>query len=264
MAIQNYPIKDLPAYNVYGLKISNDATTPDEIITIGAGVCRDSNNIMDLRVGTANPNLEGSTVSAPLSVNITLNGAGGLDTGSVGASKVYAVYLIGDSRYYNDVAGLLSLASNSSPTMPFGYDSYRLIGYAVTDSSSDFLLMDIAGDGNDRWFVYDAPQATAVTAGNATTYTGVALTALVPPVEDTPVNIFSAFTPGAAGRGLFMQAFNAAGDQIVNLGQVTAVVLNNNDVILAQLNSAAPSIKYKVSNSGDAVNLKVAGFRYFI
>ena len=264
MAIQNDPIITLPVLNVNGLKISNDGTTPDEIITIGAGTARDSNNKIDLLVRTCNEDLQGGTVSSPLSVNNTVNGAGGLDTGSVAASSVYSFYVIGDSRYYQPTAGILSLASNSSPTLPFGYDSFRKVGYAVTDSSSDFLLMDIAGTGDDRWFVYDAPQATAVTAGASTTYTAVGLLAFVPPVEDTPVNLSISYNPNSASNDFSVHKFGVAGDQIVIRGQVSSVIVKANVAVLAGMNVTNPSVAYKVGNASDAVAINVASFRYFI
>jgi hypothetical protein len=203
-------------------------------------------------------------MDAPLSVSIAVNGVNGLDTGTVAASKVYAVWLISDSRNYKVTAGLLSLASNANPLMPFDYDSKRLIGYVVTDSSSDILLGYHFGKGNDRKWVFDAPQATTVTAGAATTFTAVDLVTLVPPVENVGVMVETVLTPSAAGRGVFLQGFNGTGSQITNLGQVTSVVLQNNDLVLAQLDTASPEIKYKVSNGSDAVAINVAGFEFSV
>lgn len=259
MSFQNDPVYELPFLYVNGFDIVWASNTT---LTITAGQCRDSINSIDIVIGSEP--FSGPLTPAPVTLNAAINGINGLDTGTFAANKVYSVYAIGDSTYNNIPGTIVSLASNTVPALPFGYDSYRLIGYAVTDSSVHFLKGYIAGNGNFRSFTFDAPQSTAITAGNATSYTGVALTTLVPPVDNTPVQIFSALTPGAAGRAVFLQGFNSTGDAIVNLGQVTAVVLNNVNTVLAQLNSGAPSIKYKVSNAGDAVNLKVSGFNYFI
>lgn len=259
MATQNNPIYQLPFLYKNGLNVSVASNTT---LSIASGQCRDSNDIMDIAIGSAP--LNGSTTTAPVTLNAAVNGANGLDTGTFAASKVYAVYAIGDSRYYQAPATLLSLASNSSPTMPFGYDSYRKIGYGVTDASVHFLPAYVAGNNNVCQFFYDAPQATAITAGNATSYTAVDLLTLVPPVDQTPVSIFTALTPGAAGQGVFLQGFDSTGDAVVNLGQVTSVVLNSYNTVLAQLDSASPKIKYKVSNAGDAVAINVAGFTFYI
>jgi|SRR5688572_7156551 len=265
--VQNDPIYSLPFIYVTGLNVSNNATTPNTKIDIAAGQCRDFNDVMDITLGSSNENLQGNTVTAPLTINASTNGAGGLDTGTFAASKVYAVYMIGDSRYYNPTSAVISL-SLTGPTMPFGYDSHRLIGFAVTDSSVHFLKMWVSsglqGRSNFRQFFFDAPQATSITAGNATSYTAIDLTALVPAIDNLAVNVFSALTPGAAGRGIFLQGANSTGDAVVELGQVTSVVLNSYNWVLSQLVSSVPKINYKVSNSGDAVAIKIAGFNFSV
>lgn len=257
--VQNDPVYQLPFLYVNGLSVSVASNTT---LSISAGQCRDSNDIMDIVIGSAP--LNGGTTTAPVTLNAAVIGVNGIDAGTFAASKVYAVYAIGDSRYYQAPATLLSLASNSTPTMPFGYDSYRLVGYAVTDASVHFLPAYVAGNNNYRVFAYDAPQATAVTAGNATSYTAVALTAVVPPVENLPVSIAFAFTPGAASRTLKMTPGNATGDAVTITGQVTSVVVSGNAQVLSKVTTAVPEIDYKVANAGDAVAINVAGFNFFI
>lgn len=259
MAIQNEPVYNLPFLYVNGLTASVASTTT---LSVASGQCRDSSDSIDIVIG-GTP-FSGPSTTAPVTLNAATNGANGLDTGSLAASSVYAIYAIGDSRYYEAPAVLLSLASNSAPLMPFGYDSNRLIGYAFTDGSSHFLAGYVSGNNNTRLFTYDAPRATAITAGNATSYTAIDLSALVPPVDNTPVTIFSALTPASAGNGVFLQGFDSTGDAVVNRGQVTAVVLNSYNTVLAQLDTAAPKIKYKVSNGSDAVAINVCGFQFFI
>jgi hypothetical protein len=261
--VQNDPIYLLPFLYINGLSVTLDGTTPNTKLNISSGQCRDSNDIMDIALGSSNPNIQGNTVSAPLILDATTNGANGLDTGSFAASKLYAVYVIGDSRYYQPVASLLSL-SLTSPLMPFGYDSYRLIGYAVTDGSTHFLPAYIAGNNNYRQFLFDAPQATAITAGNATSYTVIDLSALVPNVDNTPVWIASILTPGAAGRQLFLQPAGATGNAVLITGQVTSVAVTSNSKLLAKRSSSLPKISYKVTNSGDAAAINVAGFDFYI
>lgn len=258
--IQNDPIYTLPFLYKSGLVISNDATTPNTILNVGAGQCRDSNDVIDIVVGSAN--LEGSTISAPLVLNTGVNGLNGLDTGALVASTMYAVYIIADSRYYKPTGVILTLASNSVPLLPLGYDSIRLIGYWATDASVHFFKGYYSTSGSTLYFTYDAPQATSVTAGNATSYTGVALTTLVPPVNNSMVVIQSNYTANAAADVLNLQGFNSTGDAITIIAQVAGGTahLESYSNVLAQLNSAAPSIKYKVSSGSDAVALNVAAF----
>lgn len=259
MTVSNYPVKNLVSVPVYGLEVSKASATT---LNIAAGRCRDSSNKMDISVGSGYETLQGSTVSAPLTVDSGVVGANGLDAGALAADKIYAVYVIGDSRGYNLPAGLMSLASNSSPTMPSGYDALRLVGYAVTTTGPAFLDMYQIGKGHSRELVFDAPQATAITAGASTSYAAVDLSAFVPPVENIPVSIVSDFTANAAADILNLQGFNSTGDAVTVVAQVAGGTAHlwSNDMVLSQLDTATPKVNYKVS--AGAVALKVAGFRY--
>lgn len=236
-----------------GLLIANDATNPDEVVTVSTGSCLNSTNVYQLEVDSA------------LSIDVTVSGLNGLDQGSVAANSLYAIYVVADPVTQLEIGGMFSLASNAVPLLPFGYSAYKLIGYVATDSSSDFLPgYWTAGNSGYRKFVYDAPQATAVTAGNATSYTAVALTALVPAVQNTPVSMAYSFTPGAAGRALNLTPGNATGNAVTITGQVTSVIVSGNATVFARVTSSVPEVDYKVSNSGDAVALNVAGYDFIV
>ncbi len=267
--IQSYPGQVLPELWLSGFAITLDADTPDSILNIGAGVCRDSNNVIDMTVGSSN--YQDQTVAAPLLLNADASGANGLDTGTIAASSLYAVYIIGDSSYQRPTASLLSLVSNALPLMPSGYDSYRLIGYVRTDSSSDFLPFWVAGSANSRMYIYDAPIATAITAGAETSYTEVDLSALVPWVENTPVLLQYNFAANAAGDTLKLQGFNSTGDAVTVIAQAAAGTAHLEDIVtvFAQPDAAStpagkPKVNYKVSAGTDAVALNVAGFWMFL
>lgn len=236
-----------------GLKISNDATTPDEIVDIAPGSILDSTGVFQI------------ITDEVLSADNTVSGVGGLDTGSVAASTVYAIHIIADKTQNELPAALLSLSA-TAPLLPTGYNIFALVGYIVTDSSSDFLLgYWTAGDSARRLFLYDAPQATAVTAGAAVTYTNVDLSDFVPAQEDLPVWMAYDMTPSAAGRIMSLTPFNATGDAFSAVGQVSTVHVEGNALVLAQLNSGAPTIKYKWSaGGGDAVALNVAGYEWVL
>lgn len=227
------------------------AVASNTTLTVGAGICRDSTNTFDMEL------------TSTITINAAANGLNGLDTGTFAASKVYAVYVITDPYSGNPAGAMISL-SLTAPTMPFGYGAFRLVGYAITDSSIHFLPAYIAGNNNYRQFVFDAPQATAVTAGNATSYTAVNLSALVPAVDNTPVSIAYAFTPGAASRTFNLTPGNATGNALTITGQVTSVVVSNLATVMAKVTAGIPEVDYKVANSGDAVAINVAGFNYFI
>lgn len=239
-------------YYINGFGISNDATTPNTVINIAAGSCLDV---------TGSYQLTSNTV---ISINGAVNGLNGLDTGSLAASKVYAIYLVWDPVSFQPTGAMFSL-SGTAPLMPFGYSAYLLIGYMVTDASAHILKgYWSAGNSSTRRFTFDAPQATAVTAGAATTYTAVDLSALVPNQANTPVSIAYSYTPNAANDTFKMQGALSTGDAVTITGQVTTIKVTGNTDILAQISSSKPEINYKVSSASDAVAINVAGYTWFV
>lgn len=244
----NLPVVNAPYLSVDGLEI---AITGNKTATVQVGRARNSSNESDI------------ISNAILTLNAANNGANGLDSGSLANATLYSLYIVGDSSLNNNPVCILS-ANASAPLLPVGYDMYRKIGYLRTDGSANFLAGYFSGKSNNRKFMYDAPLATAVTAGNATSYTAVALTDIVPAVDNTPVYMSYSFTPGAASRVLNMTPGNATGNAIAITGQVTSVVVSGVNMVLAKVTSGVPEIDYKVSNSGDAVALNVAGYEYVI
>lgn len=252
MPVSSIQFGQSPWHYANGLKITNDGTTPDEIIDIATGSIMDSTGVYQI------------ITDAVISPDITDSGLNGLDTGTVAASNVYAVYLVADPVTQQDVGAIYSL-SLTGPLMPFGYSAYALIGFVVTDATADILVGSwTAGNSSHRSFYYDAPIATAITAGAATSYTAVNLSDFVPAIQDTPVSVAYAFTPGAASRVLNLTPGNGVGNAVTITGQVAAVVISGNAEVLAKVTSSVPEIDYKVSNAADAVALLVAGYDFYI
>lgn len=238
----------IPSY-VNGLQISRTSTT---VLSVAPGSILDSTGTFQLSLGVAQ------------AITATNTGLNGLDTGTFAASTVYAVYLVADPVTQQATGAMIS-ASFTQPLLPFGYSAFALVGYATTDVSTHFLPgYWSAGIGCPRLFMYDAPQATAVTAGAATTYTAVSLETLVPLAALRPVWIATNFTPNVAGHGLYMQPQEATGDAITILGQVATVHMTNNSLLYANSNSTHMQINYKVTDAADAVAINVAGYEFFI
>jgi len=243
----------IPAY-ANGLQLSNNSTTPNTKLDVSSGSILDSTGTFQLALASS------------VTIDATVNGINGLDTGSLAASTVYAVYLVADVVNSNNMGAMIS-TSYTAPLMPFGYNSFALIGYVATDGAVHFLKgYWTAGDSPFRLFMYDAPQATAVTAGNNTAFaTGlVDLSALVPKVDNIPVWMYTVFTPGAASRTLEMQPAGGTGSPIKITGQVTSVIVTSNSYMYAKLSSSLPKIAYQVSNAGDAVAIDVAGYNFIL
>lgn len=245
----NLPIVNAPYLEVDGLQI---AVVDDETATVQTGRARNSTNENDIILETA------------VTLNNLNNGLNGLDTGTVAASTLYSLYLVGDSTNTNDAGVVMSLSA-SAPLLPVGYDMYRKIGYLRTDGTSDFLLGYWSGSGRERIFMYDAPIATAITAGASTTDAAVSLATFVPAVAGLPVYMFYDLTPAAASRILTLKPYGAVGAPFTVTSQVTAVHMTGIALVQAQLLVGVPNLEYIWSaGGGDAVALNVAGYQYTI
>lgn len=218
-------------------------------LTLNVGACSDSNNIIDMVVPTA------------LTINAATNGVLGLDTGSLGASTFYYVFVIGDSSGFNQPSGMIS-ASATAPLMPYGYDSFRLVDVKVTDGSSHFLLSYTNGYYGDREFVYDAP----LTVGSLTTgtdYAAVALTACVAPMGTPKVNFVASITPNAAADILYLRPTGGTGAEAELSGVVASKAQIADLSCLAFLdNNGDASIDFKTTSASDAATLLVKSFTF--
>ncbi len=243
-----FPYSSFIPFYFNGLGISNNATTPNTLLNVAAGSCLDSTGTFQL------------TLAAGVVINAATNGLNGLDTGTFAVSTVYKVFVVFDPVTLQAAGAMISVSA--IPLLPFGYSAYSLIGYATTDASAHFLLGYWSdNDSARRTFTYDAP-ILALSAGTQTGYTGVALTAFVPPVANTSVVLFSNFTANAAADIENLQGYNSTGDAVTIIAPVAGATAHTTqqNTVLAQLNSGAPSIKYKVS--AGALALYVCGYTF--
>lgn len=249
-----FPFSSFIPFYVNGLGISNDATTPNSILDVAVGSIVDSTGTYQM------------VVKSPLTVSSAFVGVGGLDTGTVAASTVYSVYLISDPVTNNPISLLLSKALPAvGPLMPFGYSAWALIGYAVTDSSMHFLAgYWTDSDAAYRQFVYDAPQATAVTAGHATSFTAVSLAAFVPQGANRHVWINTSYVPNTAGNTLRMQPTSGTGVPVTITGQVSTVAVTTNSYLTSSLVSTTQEISYALTSASDSVAINVYGYDFHL
>lgn len=267
LQIQSDPIYYLARLYIQGLNISAASTT---VVAIAPGMARDSTDNIDMPVGF--PNLQGNAYPAtqfanympPLLVNSAVNGANGLDTGTIAASTQYAIYLIGDSRGYNQVAGLLSLTSNASPIMPFGYDSFRLIGFWETDTSSHFVYATHKPQNMVGALTYcNVPAISVLSGGNATSFTAIDLTtnSAIPTttLPNVIVTLLVTFTPNAANDIVqFRPTGSTATANLPTIVGVTAGIAQSQYIqVIAGVGSSKPEIDYLVTSSSDAVSVSV-------
>jgi len=238
----------IPVVNASNLYVDNLelSWTSDEVIAIAAGRARNSTDENDIIVESA------------LAVSNIVSGANGLDSGSVAASTMYAVYVIGSSYDVVPAAGLLSLASNSAPTLPEDYDMYRRIGWVLTDGTSDNLLFYQYGSDKTRQYYYDVG-ISELSAGSSATYAAIDLATSVPPIA-TNVIMDVAYTPnGATDVAEFLPFGSSATNGIVRFGYGVAGAQVGQAVIPCELDSSVPKIQYKVT-AGDALTLLTSGY----
>jgi hypothetical protein len=269
-AIQNDPIYGLAHLYISGMNISVASTT---VLAIAPGQCRDSQDVIDMPIGFAN--LQGNVYPATqfqnyqpaIFINSAINGANGLDAGSLAASTQYAVYVIGDSRGYNQVAAILSLTSNAYPLIPMGYDSYRLIGFIETDGSSHFVYATHKPQNMVGALTYfNSPPVSVLSGGNATTFTAIDLTASSAiPTTTLPnviVELLVTFIPLAIGDVVeFRPTGSTATGGLVTITGIAAGVAQTQYVqVIAGVGSSKPEIDYLVSVSGDAVSVSVVSW----
>lgn len=268
--VQNDPIYSLPHLYISGLNISIASTT---VLAIAPGQARDSNDNIDMPVGF--PNLQGVSVPAVLFqnyqpgllINAATVGANGLDAGALAASTQYAVYLIGDSRGYLPVAGILTLTSNVLPKLPLGYDSYMLLGFQATGGSSTFVYATSKPQNFKNALQYiNQPPLSVLSGGNATTFTAIDLTtnSAVPTttLQNIVVTLLVTFIPLAANDIVrFRPTGSAATVNVPTITGVSAGVAQTQYLtMIAGVGSSKPEIDYLVSVSGDAVSVSVVSW----
>lgn len=234
--------------DVNGLAVSVASTTT---LGVASGQVRDSSNQNQMDLATA------------VVINFANIGVvNGLDTGAIGASKLYYVYLIGDSLdpsgEVHPVGGLASLSA--SPLLPPGYDQYRRIGWARSGAGSTLLTMYQSGNGNRRSYSYDTMIA-ALASGTSQTLAAIDVSASCPPLDNMKVNFFVEFTPAAAGDTVKFAPFGSTATLIPGVSGAVAAVKQSMQVpVLAKLDTATPKVLYINSAAACDSDVWVQGF----
>jgi hypothetical protein len=179
-----------PRGYIDGLILSNDAGDVDHDIAIAAGISRDSTNVIALALAAAiTKRLDAAWAAG--------TGNGGIDTGSIGASAVYYVWLI---RKDSDASidALFSLSA-TAPTMPAGYTYKRRIGTMLTDGSSNIRGFVQIGDE----FIYKSPVQDKAYSANLASTNRIGYVLTAPPLMKALVNILAMNNNGGADLTLW-------------------------------------------------------------
>lgn len=271
-------LPEIPAVNaqslyINGLQLSNDAATPNTILGVASGACRDSTNVNDIFLPATvyNP-VTGIYDANPITINTARSGAGGLDAGAIAASTVYAVYAIGSStnqigngQPISAYPGSAMLSTNfTTPVLPYGYDMFRRIGAIATTAASAIRPFTQVGTGATRRMMSALPLAAVTGAGSATNASATINALPFIPAISTMVHLKVSLTPATAGDTILFVPTGAATTSIYAQlsGSVAAVPTIGT---LSCPCSATPQISYRGTNiagsdgagAGTAVPLSV-------
>lgn len=92
-----------------------------------------------------------SLTSVMFTIDDTVVGANGLDSGTLAANQKYAVHAITNDTGLL-VGGLLSLSA-TAPTLPAGYTKFRRIGWIFIGAGPSKLIIQFFQQGDWWWFV---------------------------------------------------------------------------------------------------------------
>ena len=243
----NVSLKKLP-YRAVNTAVYSWAS--NTTLSIPAGQYRDTTNSIDI------------VLSATATLNAAATGLNGIDIGTFAASTWYYIYAIGDSAG-NRVSGALISASATAPNLPFGYDAFALIGFALSDGSTHFLKFDVTGNGATHTYMWDAA-VSVLSGGTSATFAAIDLSTAVPPVDLTEVVLNTAFTPNAANDIFKLRKTGSSSTTNLTIaGNVAAKVTQDQVSVISALSSSVAKIDYLVTASG-ALTITVLGFKYFI
>jgi len=239
----------LPMLYKNNLQLAWDSATT---LTVAAGQARDSGNAFDI-------------TSSAVTINAAVNGANGLDTGSLAASTWYAVVQIGSDINTKTPAFMLTtFATVATPVMPLGYNISDVVGYWLTNSSSELIKGYVVGNGNLRQHYWD-DSIKVLNDGTSASLANITLTTGVPPIDNTPVLINAEFTPATAND--YVSFFPGASSATVGpriYGSVATKFNGGQQKILSKLVSSAPTIRYINSAASCNADVWVNGFEYFV
>jgi hypothetical protein len=259
MAIST-PVVNAGAMYINGMRMAFASTTT---FTVSQGLCRNSTNVNDINIGlplnvaaTQTGELPVDVGAGVVTVDITTQGAGGLDNGTIAASTFYAVHAVGDSFGLMPGSVVISL-SVTDPLLPAGYDMFRRIGFIKTDGAVHVLAFRQEGVTADRWMWWDVAIATSITAGASATFASVDASAGIPAMGvSSDAKFLVAFTPTGAANTLELRpGLSSATNGYARLsGSVAAV--STIDIMECPIDSPyTDAVDYLVTGSATAISV---------
>lgn len=216
------------------LIVKNNATHADHQLDIDADelVLKDSSG-------------DGYTISAvDITVDVAATGLNGLDAGAEATGTWYHAWVVGNGATYG---GILTAAT--TPTLPTGY-TYKAYITSVRNGAADFAAIKQRDN-----HVMCAPTAV-LSGGNATVYTAVSSTAVVPV---TAKNQRGYMWWNSATSGNIWIAGDASGIGEIAVGLTAG---NAAPFSLPIVSNPSSGIFYKMSNASQAGYVTISGWDY--
>jgi hypothetical protein len=249
MSVPNEQLYQLSSLYVDNLILSVTSSTT---LTLGSGAARDSTNSVDIV-------LEDSIL-----IDTDIVGAGGIDTGSLAPNSWYYIYVIGSSLNQKQPSALVSLSA-TAPQLPLGYDCYRRVGVALTTSPTAFIILWQEGTGKNRKYTIES-SSPVLNAGQQTTFTAFSLINGVPPLNSTTVTMTYSFSVETANNTFSLNtgASGSSNSTVVINNTTTSHPVRGEIEMVATLVNNLPTMKYKVTQSGDELSLSVIAFNDYL
>ena len=201
-------------------------------------------------------------LDAPVSVELTASGAGGLDAGTEASETWYAVHVIGDTSGVNPASALLS-TSPDSPTLPGGYDRFRRVGWVRNNAAADIIPFWHRGKGTRRTCFYNTEtQGTRLLdQGNATTWTTIDASTFVPPTcQEAYLGVCFAGLTGTAADRLYLRPLSGAAEMPHWLFQHPTSSWPGITRLCFLPTDDLQRLEYRVDNADSRAFVDVAGF----
>lgn len=192
--------------------------------------------------------------SIDLTVDITVSGEGGLDTGSESNDAHYYIWVIGNLSD-TTASSLLSIqypGSGTSPILPDGYTIKEFVG-AVRNTGGNFIDFYL----RDR--VVSLPRLQALVDGTATTPTSLDLSQYIP-INAKTVKVDLISTNGTAGR----RGIQVSPDNTTDLDKVVQAQFYNTTGQSGAMNTntslQSTTIYYKNFFNSTHANIVIVGY----
>lgn len=249
-----------------GLLVSNNSTDADHDIDVAAGSIMDTTNVYRMSLASSFT----KRIDATFAVG---TGNGGLsDVDTLGNNICYGVWLLSKSTDPTDCDVIFATTRARSladaVATAAGFDISRLIGYGITDATSDFLPYILGGNELVTWDVTQVNHY--ITSALNTTGTGTAIvTMTAPPFQPVYFNAAIRQSDALASRVLFNNTGQTnTNPNVAGLTHLTCLGDGTNNsysaVNMVVKSDASQQIRYRANLNPSGLEFSMATIGYYI